>query len=41
VSGSEPVLFETSDVLALLRAGKLAAEAGLKPRVVAALTRTS
>ncbi len=34
VSGSEPVLFETSDVLALLRAGKLAAEAGLKPRVV-------
>src|SRR5512139_3269363 len=34
VAGSEPVLFEAPDVLALLRAGKLAAETGLKPRVV-------
>ena len=34
VSGSEPVLFETSDVLALLRAGKLAGESGLRTRVV-------
>lgn len=34
VSGSEPVFFETSDVLALLRAGKLAGEFGLKPRII-------
>jgi imidazolonepropionase-like amidohydrolase len=34
LSGIEPVFFETSDVLALLRAGKLAGQAGLKPRIV-------
>ena len=34
VSGGEPVFFETPDVLALLRAGRLAAEFGLRARVV-------
>jgi imidazolonepropionase-like amidohydrolase len=34
VAGTEPVTFEAADVLALLRAGKIAAEFGLKPRYV-------
>ena len=34
LSGSEPVFVETGDVLALLRAGKIAAESGLKPKFV-------
>jgi imidazolonepropionase-like amidohydrolase len=34
VSGGQPVLFESSDVLGLLRAGKLASEFGLKARYV-------
>jgi imidazolonepropionase-like amidohydrolase len=34
VSGSEAVLFEASDVLGLLRAGRLAAEFGLRARYV-------
>ncbi|MFI5180408.1 MAG: amidohydrolase family protein [Thermoanaerobaculia bacterium] len=34
VGGTEPVFIETSDVLALLRAGKIAAEFSLKPKYV-------
>ncbi len=34
VAGAEPVFIEASDVLALLRAGKIAAEFGLKPKYV-------
>jgi imidazolonepropionase-like amidohydrolase len=34
VAGTEPVFFEAADVLALLRAGKIAGEFGLKPKYV-------